>query len=248
MMMTRKLLLLLLCLALIPAFSLAQPLPQPDSFLHQVLRFLGVSVNSATLKADVPIEAGEIWMVDLKTLTPFQLTSGGNYRSPVFMPGDKYVLVLQGKYVVKVPLQKSKSPKKLYKLEKIRKLVGFGKDRQEQNKLLVLLEEPDFTLSVNTLLIKSGRLTKLSYNTQSSTYQDIINHLESWERDYGDLILYPDKVTKPIIGGTQTWTDIYLKRKGQQQAQQLSQCDGINCSQPNLSYNKRYVVFIKAVP
>lgn len=243
-MMTHPLRLLLCYLAFVPTFSLAAaPPPQQDSFLRQMLRFLGVSVNSATLKADMPREEGEIWSVDLKKLTPVQISAGEAYRSPVFMPGDKQVLALQGEYLVRIPLQKGK-PKKLYKLKKVRKLVGF--DRKAPNKLLVLSEEPSSTLSPRILSVKQGKLAKLPYDPKS--HQDVINHLESWEREYGDLILYPDKVTKPVLGGTQTWTDIYVKRKGQQDAQPISQCDGINCSQPSLSHNQRRVVFIKAVP
>jgi hypothetical protein len=67
----------------------------------------------------------------------------------------------------------------------------------------------------------------------------------AWDRDYGDTNLYIDQQTKSGMSGTLSWTDVFLKRKGNTPID-VSKCNGVNCGQPSLSADGKSVAYVKA--
>ena len=48
-----------------------------------------------------------------------------------------------------------------------------------------------------------------------------------------------------VTGAVLEWTDVFIK-EADKRPRNLSQCDGVNCSQPSLSADRRRVVFVRA--
>jgi len=59
----------------------------------------------------------------------------------------------------------------------------------------------------------------------------------------GNQVVYVNKQTKQSIAGPAEWTDVFLK-VGADDPLNVSQCDGVNCGQPSLCSDGRFVVFI----
>jgi hypothetical protein len=78
--------------------------------------------------------------------------------------------------------------------------------------------------------------------------QRMLAHLRGWQRSYdgGQTSLYTKIETKEGLAGTVEWRDVWLKRAGRDTTN-ISHCDGVNCGQPSLSPNGRWVVYVKAM-
>jgi len=214
-----------------------------ESFWDKVLRYAGISHDASNLKAPGDeVVSGQVWMVDLGSRSTSKVTAEGGYRSPVFVPGGNEVLALKGAEVVLVK-RLGGTVVKRYSLPEVIKLVGFSTD--DPDTVLVLEGKAGAHPGVGLLSLHSGKITAMPYNAASSRDLQMIEHLQSWERVYGNVSLYTKRRSKETIDGTVEWTDVYSKR-GNDEAVDVSQCDGVNCGQPSQSADGRYVVFVKS--
>ena len=219
-----------------------------ESFWEKVLRYAGISHDASNLKAPGDeVVSGQIWLADLGSgaamkSTARQVTASGGYRSPLFVPGGKDILALKGTDVVRVGLSGGNAVKR-YTITDITKLVGFGMD--DPDTVLVLTGRSGEPPAVGLLSLGSGRITSMPYNPASSRDLEMIEQMQSWERVYGGKRLYTKRQSKETLYGPAEWTDVYLK-SGSDEVLDVSQCDGVNCGQPSLSSDGRYVVFIKS--
>ncbi len=218
--------------------------PTSASFTEKVLKFLGISASPGTLKGPGDeVSSGELWIADIDSGTTRALTSGDGYRSPVFLPGTKNVLALQGAAVVQLPSAGGEG-KKLYVVDGVLKLVGSSSD--DPGKILVLLRsEGDGHPRVGLLTISTGAVAIIPYDPASSQDLQMVENLQGWSRTYGDRSVYVKRETKQALSGTVEWSDVFLK-VGSQPPVNVSQCDGVNCGQPSLSPDGRLLLFVKA--
>lgn len=215
-----------------------------ESFWDSVLRITGISSNPSTQKGPSDeIEAGDIWVVNLVHKTRQRLTKDGGYRSPIFVPGDQHILALNGNTLIQVPFP-GEEPEKLYTIKGIVKIVGFHKE--DQDKILILIEDNDGRLLIGLFSLKSGQVTSIIYDAASKEDRRMLIHLKGWERVYGNTKVYVKSETKDSISGLLEWTDVYIKQG--KDAINISKCDGVKCGQPSLSNDGRQVVFVKEGP
>jgi hypothetical protein len=215
-----------------------------ESFSDWLLRFLGIADTPNTLKGPGDeVKAGQLWLGTLDSKATRQLTTTAGFRSPVFLPGSTDILALHGNDLMQIPTSVGE-PRRLYSVDRIIKLVGFGSD--DPGKLLVLVQsESGGHPGVALLAVKTGGLTPVPYDPASSKDLQMVENLESWSRTYGDRHLYVKRETKEALSGTVEWTDVFLKA-GNQNEQNVSHCDGSMCGQPALSGNGQLVVYVKS--
>ena len=219
-----------------------KPAAQPESFLEKVLRITGISANPSTLKGPGDeVTTGEVWLAELSSKKTRKLTPSGGYRSPIFLSnGD--VLVLRRTDVVRLTIADAQ-PRMLYTISGADKLVGFSQANPDQ--ILMLLEDPEGHPSVGLLSLASGKVSPLPYDLKSETDRQMLEHLQGWTRNYGDVTVYVKHQTKQAISGPLDWTDVFLA-SGAASAVDVSQCSPVNCGQPSLSADRHLLVFIRS--
>ena len=135
---------------------------------------------------------------------------------------------------------------KLYTIKGFVKLVGLN--AYDHNHVLVLSEDDQRRPSVELLSLKDGRRKALTFSLDSDEDSKMLAHIRGWERVYNDggITLYTKTETKDgLAGSTIEWSDVYLKKERHEPVN-ISNCNGMNCGQPSLSLNARYVVYVKS--
>ncbi len=95
------------------------------------------------------------------------------------------------------------------------------------------------------LSVSSGKRARIPLDPVSDRDQRMLDHMEGWERHYGDTKLSTRTETALRGGGSIEWRDVFLK-VGDQRRRNVSECDGVDCGQPSLSSVGDLVVFVKA--
>jgi hypothetical protein len=216
-----------------------------ETFLRKILRISGISASPATLKGPGDeVTSGQIWLVDLGSKKKQNLTSDGRYRSPVFVPESENILALRGTDLVQIS-PSGGVPQKLHSIEGIYKLVGFSQD--DVDKVLILVADKNGGWSVGLFSVSTGRVSPIPYDADSSEDRQMLEHLRSWDRVYGDKSVSVKRQSKQSFSGPVEWTDVFL-REGSSLPINISACDAVNCGQPSLSSNGKLLVFVKAEP
>jgi len=223
----------------------AAPPPPKETFWEWALRFSGISANPNTLKGagDEPL-SGQVWVADLPSGTRRKITPDSGYRSPVYFPNGSDILALQAGYVVRISSGGDK-PAKLYKIAGVTKLVGFSLGGGAE--ALALTEDDAGHVSPARLSVNTGAITPLPYDPQSSRDRQMLEHLQDWQRSYGDTVVYVKRESRQALSGTVEVSNIFLKYPGRD-PQNVSGCDLASCGQPSLSPDGNRVLFIKASP
>lgn len=228
-----------LCLTLL--CSLSSP-AQAATTLDAVLRFFGITANPSAMKGDgIEIAGGDIWVANLERGTREALTTGGNYRWPVFEQSSKSVVALTGDRLVRIAIVRGAKAEVLHSVPGIVKLVGF--DRNNPDRLLVTRNSPESPLAI--LSVKSGKLTLLPYDPDDKEQRRMLTHIRGDERTYAGARVCVKTESTHGIEGAREWTDVYIQR-GPRQEHNVSHCNGIDCGQPSLSPDERAVVFIQS--
>jgi hypothetical protein len=228
---------LILCLAI----AICQP-AAPESLLNKILRITGISATPSQQKTpgeEMP-SGGMIWIGDPKANTRQSVRNDAGFRSPIFAPNDSTIVALRTGWLWWINAETGKGSK-IYHLSTVTKLIG--KDRDNPDKILVLREE-NGKESPAFLSLKSGALTDIPYDPQSPEDRNLFNHLKGWERDYGEVAVYPRKQQRTGIVGPVEWQDVFFK-KDDAEPVNVSRCDGDTCGQPSLSADGGKVVYIR---
>lgn len=237
--MTR--LLFLFALALPLAAAQAPNPPPREPFWKKVLRIAGVSATPSQQKAPGEGPAtGEVWVADVKSGARRKSSDGG-FRSPVFAPGGRELLMVKGDALWRMAVSGG-TPVKLFAVKGLNKLVGF--DPANPDAVLGLVETERIQHAA-MISLSNGGITLLPHDPNSAEDRKAVAHLKEWERVYGDTKLFVASATRPGLGGTFEWTEIML-RKGRGEPVNISRSDGVNCGQPSLSPDGTKVVFIRA--
>ena len=217
------------------------PQPRKESLRHRLLRYSGLADNPSTLKGPEQDGSGQIWLAELGNQQTRPLTTGGGYRSPVFIPGRTSILALKGADIVRLRLDGG-APERVYTISGISKLVGFNRDAPDQ--LLVVTEDALGKPTIGLLSTKTGRIVPIPYDAASSDDRRMLEHLRGWDRVYGRTSLDVRTLTKESFSGRVQSTDVFLTADGGTPIN-VSRCEGADCGQPSLSTDRRLIVFIK---
>jgi len=218
------------------------PPPRKESLRHRLLRVTGLADDPSTLKGLEQSASGQIWVAELRDQRTRGLSAGSGYRSPVFMPGRDGILALSGMDIVRVRMGGG-VPERLYAVSGITKMVGF--DREAPDQLLVVTENARGRPSIGWLSIKTGKVVSIPYDPASSEDRRMVEHVRGWDREYGDTSVYVKSVTGQSLSGQVEWKDVFLKA-GDGKPINVSRCAQADCTQPSLSPNGQFIVFIKS--
>jgi hypothetical protein len=215
------------------------------SFTESVLKFLGISASPGTLKGPGDeITSGQLWLADLQAKTTRQLTFSEEYRSPIFLVGNKDLLALRGSEVMRIPSAGGEG-KHLYSVDGILKLVGASPEDPTTVLILLRTEAGGGHPRVGELTVSTGKVTPLPYDAASGDDLQMVEDLAGWSRIFGGTHIYVEKQSKKALSSTVEWRDVFLQVDSQPPVD-VSQCDGVNCGQPSLSADGRWLVFVKA--
>jgi len=186
---------------------------------------------------------GELWLADLNSSTTRAMTPGRSYRSPIFVAGNREVLVLQGTDVLRLPLDGGEG-KKLFAIQGIWKLVAASS--KDPDSVLILLREAEASRPTVALVrLNTGAVVIVPYDPTSPQDLQMLEDLQGWSRTYGDRRIYVGRENKETRSGTLEWNDVFLQVE-HQPAMDVSRCDGAECGQPSLSPDGQWLVFIKS--
>ena len=220
--------------------------PRPtETFWQKTLRILGISVTPSALKGDDDSLIGDVWLVDLQTKSPLRLTRVGGYRSPLVLSDEQTALALKGETIYEIPLDGG-AAKDRFTIKGIVKLAAVEVETRKH--VLLLREDEARQMVVELLSLADGKRTAWPYDPASKEDKQMLAYLRSWERSYdsGRFTLYTQSESKTAPDDSRIeWHDVYLKKAGLEPVN-LSRCEPVNCGQPALSPNARYVVYIKA--
>ena len=226
-----------------PAGGLAARQQTRTSFTDRLLKFLGISNSPGTLKGPGDeVTSGGLWLADLQARTKRALTSGEDYRSPIFLAGNNEVLALRGNDVVQVSSPGGEG-KTLYSVEGILKLVGASSE--DRGTVLILMRgEAGGHPRVGLLTVSTGGVTPLPYDSASGQDLQMVEGLKGWSRTYGDRHIYVQRQAKLALSGTVEWSDVFLQVANAPPVD-VSQCDGVSCGQPSLSADGQWLLFVR---
>jgi hypothetical protein len=239
-------------LLLSASFAFAAPPQKTQSFWSRVLKLLGVTATPANQKGDEdPTTEGDIWLykVDLRVASPLKQ---GSFRSPVFLPSGKTVLALSGDKVIKIDIvldgtQVVAGPStELFTKPGILKLVAVESDAPDQVLVLTDLDH-DNCPGVGVLNLTDGNIAALPHN-DSKDDRDLVAYLRRSERAYDDGTKLEVRLgTKTRNGTNLEATEVFFKPKDKDWVN-VSRCPaGVNCGQPALSSDRKFVLFIGKV-
>ena len=227
---------LMICMALM--VELVVPLgAAADSLLDKLLRIAGLTAAPGEMR-DV-VDPGSIWITTLERGAVTRLTADSDYRSPVFSLADGSIVALKGDTVVHIPIESS-APAVIQRVTGAVKLVGF--DSKNPDEIVILLAGGSSPLAV--LSLRNGKVTLLPYDAKSDDQRRMLAKIRGQDRVYSTTSVYLKTEKKQGLLRAIEWTDIYLRR-GDSTPQNVSHCDGMNCTQPALSPDERRVAFVK---
>jgi hypothetical protein len=229
-------------LALLLLLAVALGAVAAESLVARLLRVAGLTVAPQTRAPGDEAEAGNIWIVNVDQRTAKALTTQGGYRSPLFAPAGGAVYALKGENLVRVAVEGG-SPVLVQKVPGVVKLAGF--DRSASDELVLLLDPVAASSPLAVLSLKSGKMTLLAYDGRSAEQRLMLEQVRAQDRAYGDTSLVIRTETKRGLSRAMEWTDVYLQH-GNAPPQNISVCNGVNCTQPALSPDGRTVAFVKA--
>jgi hypothetical protein len=217
-----------------------------SSFWKKLLSFTGISASPGQMKSpnvDLPA-GGEVWLADLETGQRRKLTEEPGFRSPIFTPDGRAVLLVRSNQLYELQLDAG-SPRKLLEIPGLWKLIGVN--REATNDICALVS-CDGAWTVESVTLADGSITKIPHDPDSRDDRRLLTHLRGWVREYeANLSVFPARQTKiGLSGGTVAWNDVFFKR-GDASPINVSQADGYDCSHPSLSPDAKKVVYVKAI-
>jgi len=243
----------LLPLIVLSASFATAALPQKtEGFWAKVLKVLGITATPANQKGDEdPTVQGDIWVykVDSKLASPVKQ---GNFSSPIFLPSGNVVLALSGEKVVKIDVVlegtqiSAGTAAELATIPGIIRLIAVQSDAADQVLILTDMDH-DNCPGVAVLNLNDRSVVPLTH-TNSKEDGNLIDYLRRSEREYDDGTKLEVRMEiKKKDGKDLQAVNAYLKLPGKDYAN-ISRCPaGVNCGQPSVSNDRKYVLFVGKV-
>ena len=225
---------------LISAILVLPSVAVADSFIDRLSNFFNLSLSSGQMRGPGDDAAtGSIWISNLERKTTARVTPDSSYRSPFFSTSKAGVFALQGDVLVYI--QAGGLPEEVRKANGIVKLIGF--DSKNPDEILVLLKDDKLPLGV--LSLKTGNISLLPYDPKSDSHKLVLDGIRGQARITGTTRVFVKSERRQGLFRITEWTDIYIQQ-GDAEPQNVSNCDGVDCSQPALSPDGQQVTFVKA--
>jgi hypothetical protein len=210
-----------------------------QSLIRKLLRIAGITAGGAVRgPEDEVVLPGTIWIADLSTGQRRPLTKTANFRTPVFSSSSNVVFALEADHVVRV--NDDGTQVRVGIVPAAEKLAGF--DADSPGDLVVLRADTVSPLAI--LAVATGTVTPLAYDPSSPDERRLLSGIRRQARTYGDTAVYLKRESKPGAARPLEWTDVYVRR-GTEPPRNVSACEGRSCSQPALSSDKRWLVFVQ---
>ncbi len=212
----------------------SQSKPQTEPLWKRILRFAGLASNPVNIRGDKDFtQAGDVWVYDRKRGTRCQITSDPNYRSPIFLLGDEFILALRWGQPVRLPAGGGPGEGIRAKV-KLARLVAA-----DANSVLVFAEDG----SAAVLDLLSGEVSP-SPGGLLEADQRLLDLYRGPERIYDDKLQLSVKPCEDRSGlEPLRWSDVFLTEKGAEI--NVSDCDGAPCGQPALSFDRNRIVYVR---
>jgi hypothetical protein len=188
-------------------------------------------------KGFAPAPCGDVFVVPLLGGDASAMTQKDALCSPVFLSGGKAILAVRSGEIVSI-----KQPNRVDHFEingvgfaDVFKLVGLSSVDASELLLLRGKREPP---EVAVLSLETGQIVPMAYDDKDAESLKLANSLATWERDYGTVLLTPER--SPDSGHYDIYSIIDHKRRN------LSRCHEADCTQPSLSPDGNTVVFIRS--
>jgi hypothetical protein len=215
-------------MAVLAAVSSAAAQPKKtETWFHKLARVLGVDRAPVNLKGSAVSDAGAIWVTPADHAEPRRVAEG-NFRSPVFQPGTKYLFALRGGELVRVALADG-AVSEVRELPGVLKLVGFDQGHPDQ--LLAVFSAAAQLVDVALVSVKTGKRQMIA--TRQSNGSQEVQSLLGWQRRYGEVVVLPQG-RDIIVSGIEP------------DDRNVSDCGAAQCSQPSYSPELRQVAFIRS--
>ncbi len=216
------------------AASSPQSKPRPEPLWKRILRLAGLATNPVHFRGGQDLsKAGDLMVYDRDRGSRCQITSGRDCRSPIFLPGDEFILALCGGQLVRLPLAGGPGQPTPVKVQPAR-LVAAG-----DGSVLVFLEDN----SLAVLDLRSGEAALLPGELSDADLQ-LLELYRGPSRTYDDrlqLEVAPREDRSGLF--PLRWSDVFLSEGGKRI--NVSDCEGAPCGQPALSFDRRRVVYVK---
>jgi hypothetical protein len=211
-----------------------------ESLLTRLLRIAGLTAAPSQMRAPEDAAAGDVWIVTLDEGAAKALTQGGGYRSPIFA-ADGRVFAVKDSSIVQVSPTQGGTPVKVPNLVK---LVGF--DREHRDELVVVVDPPVAGSPLAVVSLTTRAVTPLPVDPASQQEQLVVAEARSQNRVFGDASVYVKTESKRGMTREIRWTDVYVKR-GNGEPQNVSKCDGVDCTEPSLSADGKTLAFVRSL-
>ena len=232
--------------ATLAAAAAAQAPRRSETLLTKLLRIAGLSAAPSQMRGPgEELPRGNIWIVEVEGAARARpLTMPGGYRSPIVAPDRTTVLALRSDAIVQLSTSADGRERELVpRVNGIVKLVGI--DGANAAEVVVLRDGSDGGSPLATVSLRTGAVTPLPLDPASEAERRMLAQIRAQERQYGDTVVYTRTESKPGLARPIEWIDVFVRR-GTAAPQNVTRCDGLNCTQPSLSPDGRFLVFVQS--
>jgi hypothetical protein len=216
--------------------------PRKETFWEKVLRITGLAAMPSTTKgSESETAGGDLWRAGADGGARLRLTRGGGYRSPVFEPSGRSVLALAEDRLVRIATDGISDPEPLWPAPGVVRLLAY--DRDTQGQVVVLTRDADRQLHLASLDLANGKIHPLQPPESEGDDRRAMVSLQHWDRAF--RIADSQDVIELLVREKGKGSDVYLLR-GNKAPVDVSRCEGDPCGQPSLSFNGRWVIFVRA--
>jgi hypothetical protein len=225
-----------------------QPTARPSTWWERALVVLGVSTTPRAQRGEGDEVTGNIVVVslddDFRPTSRSEVTTGGGFRSPVFLPGGQSLLALKGEMIVKVSVEE-RTVEDVRAVPGIKKLVGVSS--QEPDQVLIVTDvDNDNCPGIALFSLSTGTLTPLDYG-QTDPDRIRVNSLVGWDRDYegGNVSLFEETQRVRENGVEMNRLNVFIKPKNKPKIQVSNCVNPKRCAQPTYHSAPRLVAYVR---
>ena len=191
---------------------------------------LGITATPKALRdGTLPVTTGDVCIVPARGGEAQDLTEGGGYSSPIFLPGEEDVLALRGDDLMRVSIDGG-SPRKVGTIPGVHKLLGIDPARPQLIFFLGATAVGAFDLSASH-----------RHDVDATPEPKMLRYLRGEERHFGDVRVYVERRSDPLGD----WEDVAMQAGGKRPRFLTSGSRRVSNRQPTLSHDGMFVAFVR---
>ena len=211
-----------------------------SDWVNRIMLMAGIGASPVAQRTVFAPVEGDIMLIPSGGGEAQEVTQTGGYRSPIFLPGDDYLLALHGDRLVEISIAGG-PPTEIATIAGMSspasKLVGIDPNDSNQAFLLVEAEEDSRVMLFDR---SSGRTWAVTDRPTSEQEESMFSYLRGERREYGDIRLFVEPQSDPM----KRWTDVFIQRGGER-AVNLTNGSGVSNRQPALATGGRHVAYVR---